>query len=342
MLELAELRATKEAALAYAERGWPVLPLRGKRPATQHGVHDASTNTEVIIKRFAKNPNVGIQTGQASGLVVIDIDPRNGGDATLDELIECYGPLPETLTAETGGGGFHLVYRYPGGRLKGKLGAGIDVKSNGGYIVAPPSVHPDTGKPYIWRQRGNIVPMPDWMLEILQTPISPVLADSSIHQGERNTVLLEVAGRLKRQGISSFQLETKMHEENLLRCNPPLPDDEVSALANKISSMADGRSFKTQWQESVMEDTELRMYQRGVLMALSFHMNVDGKNCYPAMATLASRVGTTRKALSKALEAGISRGWLRRYRRPKPKGTPGKQKWSYGYVATLRSDDVSD
>src|SRR5262249_58182379 len=78
-----------------------------------------------------------------SSLAVVDIDPRNGGD--LDDV----GPVPDTWTVETGGGGWHLYFRYTGTALLGKLGQGIDVKHNG-YVVAPPSIHP-SGRCYCWQ-----------------------------------------------------------------------------------------------------------------------------------------------------------------------------------------------
>ncbi|OOZ40234.1 bifunctional DNA primase/polymerase [Solemya elarraichensis gill symbiont] len=101
-------------ALRYAERGWPVLPLNGKRPAIKGGVHSASTEQDFIRKSFANGSNIGIQTGKTSGIVAIDIDPRNGGDETLSKLLGQYGELPQTLQSITGGGGFHLLFKHPG------------------------------------------------------------------------------------------------------------------------------------------------------------------------------------------------------------------------------------
>jgi len=88
--------------------------------------------------------NVGIETGAVSGIVVLDVDPRHSGDETLAQLEANYGELPPTWRFLTGGGGEHIIFRHPGGRVKslpGALGSGLDVKADCGLIVAPPSRH---------------------------------------------------------------------------------------------------------------------------------------------------------------------------------------------------------
>jgi hypothetical protein len=161
----------REAALSYRKRGWRVLPLwwltgdcacprtsktrdeygrchsAGKHPITKHGVNDATTDEAVIRQWWTEYPqaNVAIATGSASGLLVIDVDPRNGGNVTLEELVSRLGELPETIVVETGGGGQHYYFAAPDGDVVGALGDGVDVKFNGGYVVAPPSVHVSGG-----------------------------------------------------------------------------------------------------------------------------------------------------------------------------------------------------
>jgi hypothetical protein len=97
------------------------------------------------------NANIGIATGVASDLLVLDIDPRNQGVATLRRLEADLGPLPETVESVTGSGGAHLFFRaLRGVSVRGQLGAGVDVKFAGGYVVAPPSRHAN-GHAYAWR-----------------------------------------------------------------------------------------------------------------------------------------------------------------------------------------------
>jgi hypothetical protein len=111
--------ATLAAAVAYAARGWAVLPIRGgnKAPLTPNGVKDATTEPSTIRTWWANWPdaNVGIATGQASGLAVVDVDPRNGGDESLRDLEARHGPLPATVVCLTGGGGEHHYFTLPDG-----------------------------------------------------------------------------------------------------------------------------------------------------------------------------------------------------------------------------------
>ena len=139
-------------ALALALGGWEVLPLRGKIPLTAHGMKDATTDPAQIAEWWAGDTlhNIGVRV--PSSLLVLDIDPQNGG--SLDELTAAAGgALPETLTTHSGRGtgGRHLWFLHPGGQLSSRrLPSGIDVKTHSGYVVAPPSLHPATGKPYRW------------------------------------------------------------------------------------------------------------------------------------------------------------------------------------------------
>ena len=143
------------AALAYAKRGWRVFPCRPKtkEPATTHGFKDATTDKATIIRWWRRMPaaNVAIATGAVSGLVVLDVDPRNGGLRSLAELERVHGSLPETPRVSTGGDGEHYYFAAPtDASLKsGVLAEGLDVKADGGYVIAPPSLHP-SGRRYRW------------------------------------------------------------------------------------------------------------------------------------------------------------------------------------------------
>jgi len=163
-------------ALSYASRGWPVFPCRprGKEPLTDHGFKDATTDVETIRAWWQKwpNANVAIPTGQAT-FVVLDVDVRAGGDDALRDLIARYGPLPDTPTVITGGGGTHYYFKPPATPLRcSRLADGLEIKADGGYVVAPPSVHP-SGRAYAWELSSHyedvpLADLPAWLLELAQ------------------------------------------------------------------------------------------------------------------------------------------------------------------------------
>jgi hypothetical protein len=140
-----------QAALAYAAKGFAVFPCkpRSKHPLTERGFLDATFNTGQITEWWRSMPtaNVGLSC-IASGLVVLDIDPRNGGNEILAALLAELGQLPATAEAASGGGGRHLIFHAPPGKMRGSLGPGLDIKHDG-YIIVPPSVHPSGGA-YRW------------------------------------------------------------------------------------------------------------------------------------------------------------------------------------------------
>jgi hypothetical protein len=158
-------------ALAYAELGLLVFPVHsmrdgkcscrdpdncehpGKHPRTRNGVKSATKDPQRIKRWWKKNPdaNVGIATGADSGIMVIDSDPRHGGDKTLEHLLKRLGALPITVVAKTGGEGRHYAFAHPGGSVKNAVGVapGIDVRGDNGYVLAPPSNHFSGGR-YEW------------------------------------------------------------------------------------------------------------------------------------------------------------------------------------------------
>jgi len=178
-------RATKsdlqDAAAAYAAQGWAVFPLapRGKVPCIPRadggrGVHDAATDPHAVRAWWKRYPdaNVGLATGAVSGLVVLDVDGEVGR-RTLEQLRERHG-LAVTPTARTGGGGLHLYFAHPGHRVGNSVRRlpGLDLRGDGGYVVAPPSIHA-TGNPYVWEldpSSAQPAPVPAWLLELTARP----------------------------------------------------------------------------------------------------------------------------------------------------------------------------
>jgi hypothetical protein len=168
--------AIRDAALAYAARGWHVFPCeaRGKRPLVAHGLNDASTDADQVTAWWRRWPaaNVAIVTGTVSGIFVVDVDVKDEkhGDRTLVDLVVKHGPIGDTLHAITGGGGEHRFFAHPGWRVPNsteKLGRGIDVRGDGGYVVAPPSVH-ENGHRYSWCTVRTLLPAPPWLLGLLR------------------------------------------------------------------------------------------------------------------------------------------------------------------------------
>lgn len=173
-----------KCALEYARRGWPVFPLhapdadgncschtdcgknKGKHPRTMNGFKDA-TKDEGKIRRWWDmwpDANIGVRTGVESNIVVLDVDPRNGGSESLAAMEFENGKLHETLTSNTGGDGRHFLFIRPEAKLNKEAGEGLDIKGDGGYIVAPPSLHA-SGKRYEWANGAEVAPMSEWLLE---------------------------------------------------------------------------------------------------------------------------------------------------------------------------------
>nr|WP_275414276.1 bifunctional DNA primase/polymerase [Asanoa ishikariensis] len=174
------------AALDIADQGMPVFMLgRSKRPVancpdcpkveddpahdpagcghlTCHGFYAATRDPDRIAAILDAVPLglLAIRTGTVAGVAVVDIDPRNGGRIDLDVM-------PPTRAVRTGSGGWHLYYTHPGGPLAAKVAGlpGVDLKADGGYVVAPPSIHPRTGQPYRWLGDRPTAPMPAALIE---------------------------------------------------------------------------------------------------------------------------------------------------------------------------------
>lgn len=147
----------------------------GKHPRTAHGFKDATRDLDAIASWFdvSPEPNIGVPTGEANGIVVLDVDPRNAGDATLADLESRFGPIPATVEQSTGGGGRHFVFRHPGVRIGCRSGfrPGLDLKADGGYIVVAPSLH-TSGRRYVWELSSRpgevaIARMPAWLHELV-------------------------------------------------------------------------------------------------------------------------------------------------------------------------------
>ncbi len=188
-----------DAALQMARHGFQVLPCHspgvggcscrqpdcgspGKHPRTRQGLHDATADPASIRQWWRQWPtaNVGIRTGAVSGIVVIDIDPEHGGLDTVRSLA-ADAPIPKGLRVRTGSGGWHLYFAHPGGQVRNSagtaLGPGVDVRGDGGYVIAPPSRH-ISGGAYHWTGTWVLPDLPDHLLNRIRPPERSIVGQS--------------------------------------------------------------------------------------------------------------------------------------------------------------------
>ncbi len=214
----------RTAAAHYIARGWPVFPVHaivmhggctcgdpecdkpGKHPATSHGHLDATLDITLIDSLWPEyvRRNIGIATGLKSQLVVIDIDPRHGGMDAWDEFESMFEDQFATHTVATGGGGLHLYYHIDHHvPTIPNLIRGVDLKADGGYVIAPPSTH-NSGGQYETRFDNELMPLPPSILDIIQTGKRP--------EGLRHTPSGDVTGI----GMSAERQREIMADPSLL------------------------------------------------------------------------------------------------------------------------------
>ncbi len=247
------MSALLDAALSYAAQGRPVFPLQwavdgkcscqrgdcsspAKHPRTEHGLSDATVDVAAITKWWGEQPQANIGLVMGDGLLAIDIDPRSGGDESVANL----GDLPDTVTALTGGGGCHLIYHVDEDYGNGAgIAPGVDVRSKGGYIVAPPSVHA-SGRRYEWEvgcAPGDLkpAPLPDVFKRLMQNGQRAPEVSEIIPSGERNSTLASLAGTMRRRGFGEAEIAAALLVANTGRCDPPLSNRDVLAIAASVA-----------------------------------------------------------------------------------------------------------
>jgi Bifunctional DNA primase/polymerase, N-terminal/Primase C terminal 1 (PriCT-1) len=261
----------RESALRLASRGLPVLPLHsvllagcgyvctcgkaqcksaGKHPharLVRNGLTDATIDELVINHWWScfSYANVGLATGK---VVVLDVDPRHDGDETLRALEDKHGPLPSTWRAITGGGGEHIFFSgVPIPNSVGQVGAGLDIRGPGGYVVVPPSLH-KSGRKYEWNvdfhpDETTLAPIPDWLVALTAKPITDggatdwsEFAVSKIAEGSRNHSLAKLTGHLLRRYVDERLAVQLILSWNQTCCEPPLEHREVLAIVRSIAT----------------------------------------------------------------------------------------------------------
>lgn len=256
-------------ALKYADNGWHVLPLHGivngqctcglnckspgKHPITKNGLKDASVDPDQITAWWTDHPsaNIGLATGSQSNLWIIDVDNKHSvevgnilvgqGDLSIREIENEHGPIPEGRYVDTGGGGRHYYFAFSDGCGGNRTGIrdGIDVRGEGGYVVAPPSVHV-SGHVYQWGNQ-DVLPgaAPGWLVALAHQERNPgedFGPDDLIVEGSRNAYLHALGARYRReQGFTDWQLFGLLMAHNHHQCSPPLTSDEVRQIARNCA-----------------------------------------------------------------------------------------------------------
>lgn len=242
-------------ALEYAELGWHVFPVnKDKKPLTVNGFKDATVDQNAIRAFWANHPeaNIGVATGSISGIIVLDVDPsENNVEEVLWELVKLKGSFPQSVAAKSGGGGYHFYFRHPQKHVPSTTKlfglVGIDIRSDGGYIIVPPSKHL-SGNNYVWGDHQDpfetsLDNCPSFIIDAqLSSKNGYLHTIEPILEGNRNSVLTSIAGLCRSLGLDEQTILIILKKQNDLRCVPPLKSTEIGVIAKHIS---DYPPFKT-------------------------------------------------------------------------------------------------
>lgn len=249
-----------EAAVWYCEHGFGIIPIaaRGKKPISEHGLNDWFDDPDDARRLWAAHPdlNIGIVCGVPShGLVVLDIDEddeagKHGLDA-LNDWEDVRGELPATAVAITGRGGMHYLYRTDRTNIRPSTNAelAVDVRADGGYIVAPPSIHPN-GTAYRWADGsapwergiatadGNVYDFLDHVqrnggMEDGSKPAASFELPAVIRHGERDDTLYRYACSLRHRGERDDVIQAMVEKANRDRCEKPLAQRDVDRIVRQ-------------------------------------------------------------------------------------------------------------
>jgi len=243
-----------QTAMALAQQGLAVFPCqpRGKVPVTSRGVHDATIESDRIKKWWSAVPdlNIGVATGSVSGFWVLDVD-GDEGEASLRKVEAEHCPLPSTIEVITGKGR-HLYFRLgeqgPVKNSARQVAPGIDVRGDGGYVLAPPSIHP-SGRAYTWSvdSANEFADAPDWLYALVGncggndgTKGKPLehwhrVLTNTVRNGERNSTLTSICGKLLHAGINDLiLLYDLMLCVNTARCEQPLAEAEIETIVASV------------------------------------------------------------------------------------------------------------
>lgn len=245
----AQTQLCLKAALAYRARGFSVIPVgKNKKPLVEWAEYQDRLPTGAEIREWWRRwpgANVAIVTGRVSGVVVLDVDGPEAREALQGR------PLPPTPCVLTGKG-THYYFQHPGFQARNfvKKLPGLDFRGDGGYVLAPPSLHP-SGRRYRWAEYLSLkdvalAPCPEWLLELIGPAAGqdgaarPVedwrrLVSEGVAEGARNNSIAALAGHLLRRGVDPYVVLDLLLAWNKQKCRPPLPDEEVVTTVNSVA-----------------------------------------------------------------------------------------------------------
>jgi hypothetical protein len=334
-----------KAALSQAQNGKPVFPCKrgGKEPLTPHGHLDATTDPRRIHMWWNRYPgaNVAIPTGKRSGILAVDHDTYKEGTASLEEVEAIVGPVSKGVTIATGSGGRQYLFRYPEGlNIRNATGVlpGVDIRGEGGYILAPGSATKGTYK------RLDKQPLSEPPAQLVQTLTEPQrdavkirgittaasvsVAGPAILEGTRDVTLTRIAGRLHDGTRSLDDLVGELLEINTQRCEPPLPDAQVLKVARSIHSREPcrpGRPKEVDQLVGVLSDywhsqtwpklakkSEARFARALIREGRKFGKRVPaGLWVEKSFRQMAEILGVHRNTITNLVKRGKASGWLR-------------------------------
>jgi Bifunctional DNA primase/polymerase, N-terminal/Primase C terminal 1 (PriCT-1) len=334
-----------KAALSQAGNGKPVFPVKpgGKEPLTPHGHLDATTDQSRITAWWNRYPgaNIGIPTGQRSGILAVDHDTYKDGAASLEEVEAALGPISKGTAIQTGSGGRQYLFSYPEGvNIRNATGVlpGVDVRGEGGYILAPRSV---TKGVYTRLDDRPLPEPPAQLIEALTEPqrdaakvrgitTAPTVGAHGppILEGSRDDTLARIAGRLHDGTRSLDDLAGQLLEINAQRCEPPLPDQQVVKVARSIHKREPCRPGRPKEVDELVGDlsnywhgqtwkklakkSEARFARALIREGRKFGKRVTiGLWVEKSFRQMAEILGVHRNTITNLVKRGKASGWLR-------------------------------
>lgn len=248
-----------QAAVEYINMGLAVFPIKykDKIPLTRNGCKDATTDAAIVKAWWQKYPNanVGIATGLKSGglfVIDLDIDEDKGinGYQTIRDWERKNGILPDTWSSITGRGGYHLFFKSSK-QITNRTGIleGVDIRGEGGYIVAPPSTHAN-GHKYEWEYSPDdfeLVEADEVVYKLLETDkrekAESFKLPEIIISGKRNETIFRFACSLQAKGLPDEAIEASVKAINETKCQPPLKDSELNTIINSVYRFKKGKAI---------------------------------------------------------------------------------------------------